>query len=416
MTILHKAAMSCLFFTTLWNVVFGADLEKDYEQAKLVSISAWASMAAYDDKTGTLAQEELRSNHWKIDAIHYKTPHSDIKYKTFQKKDVLNGAKTLILSITGTSTAKDIKSDVHVHTQPYHDNDKKDDTVPLVHSGFNTYASELLSSPLPTTNRSVEQEVNEAQQVIVTGHSLGGAVATIMATRLEDKRNRSTHTLQVITFGAPSVGNKAYYDQEVKNIPIKAIAFKNDPVHKIVQDVLGRYGEYDKTILWEEPSCTTQFSHSIVTYVEEALHQYYDAKWAYEGTNSAPKAEHSEYPRHTLTYGPQIEIDVDDDSLQEEIPYIRGILEDHIQRSSQSTLSHIENKTPTNTSVIREYIHGYKVKHKDHIYRLEIERRVYTLTGKLLSSTFATTDTGEFPPLLAIIYCHQQLEKLEEEK
>lgn len=89
--------------------------------------------------------------------------------------------------------------------------------------------------------------------------------------------------------------------------------------------MLGRYGEYDKTILWEEPSCTTQFSHSIVTYVEEALHQYYDAKWAYEGTNSAPKAEHSEYPRHTLTYGPQIEIDVDDDSLQEEIPYIRGI-------------------------------------------------------------------------------------------
>lgn len=59
---------------------------KDYEQAKLVSISAWASMAAYDDKTGTLAQEELRSNHWKIDAIHYKTPHSDINTRHFKKR------------------------------------------------------------------------------------------------------------------------------------------------------------------------------------------------------------------------------------------------------------------------------------------------------------------------------------------
>lgn len=402
MTSMFKAAMSCLFFIPLCSVAFSSDVAKTYEQAKEISLSAWASMAAYDDKVGKLAQEELRSRQWKMDAVQYKTAHSDVKYKTFQKKDAQNGSQTLVFSIAGTSNTKDIKSDLHVHTQPYRDDDPKEDTLPLVHRGFNTYATDTLGAPWPTNEKdTVQGGLTHTPRVILTGHSLGGAVATIMATRLSDEGYLLDHTLQVITFGAPSVGNKAYYDEEVRPISVKAIAFKNDPVHTIVQDVLGRYGEYTDTITWNEPTCTAQFSHSVVAYVEKSLHQYYDAKWAYEHQESATRTEKSEENRHEQVY-----IDIrTDDELKAEIPYIQSVLEDHLHREKPVVDTQIER--------VEEYVRGYTVKHKEHTYRLELERRIYGPSGNLLSSMMTTTDTRSFPPLVATLYCQYQLERKE---
>ncbi len=60
----------------------------------------------------------------------------------------------------------------------------------------------------------------EGQQVIVTGHSLGGALATIAALDLQYNLGRK-HDLrfEVYTFGAPRVGNRAMVESYNGRIP-----------------------------------------------------------------------------------------------------------------------------------------------------------------------------------------------------
>lgn len=61
---------------------------------------------------------------------------------------------------------------------------------------------------------------DKKQKVIVTGHSLGGALATLAAYDLELHASVPAHKLECYTFGAPRVGNYPFaydYDQRVPN-------------------------------------------------------------------------------------------------------------------------------------------------------------------------------------------------------
>ena len=72
-------------------------------------------------------------------------------------------------------------------------------TASDTHAGFENYATLLMAQmwaagvPLPA-----------GQPVVVTGHSLGGAVATIMAAQLQDQ----LPLLELVTFGSPRPGGR----------------------------------------------------------------------------------------------------------------------------------------------------------------------------------------------------------------
>ena len=55
------------------------------------------------------------------------------------------------------------------------------------------------------------------RRLYLTGHSLGGAVASLVAERLVEKGVPKAQ-VPVITFGAPAVGNKAFADVYGKRI------------------------------------------------------------------------------------------------------------------------------------------------------------------------------------------------------
>ena len=91
------------------------------------------------------------------------------------------------------------------------------------HSGFESRASELA----PAIEKLMPQEV---QTVKFSGHSLGGAVAQILAVKTKEKHPE--YKIETITFGAPPVGNKAYAERiqratDGNNI---RVVTANDPV------------------------------------------------------------------------------------------------------------------------------------------------------------------------------------------
>ncbi len=101
--------------------------------------------------------------------------------------------KEVIVSFRGTNEPKDIISNVSAElvTRP--------GCLGKVHQGF--YRDE------EKVSRAILEAVSGARVIHVTGHSLGGALATLFAQRLSDS---GYPVGQVATFGAPRCGDSRY--------------------------------------------------------------------------------------------------------------------------------------------------------------------------------------------------------------
>jgi hypothetical protein len=104
--------------------------------------------------------------------------------------------------------AIDLAIDFSAGTVPYAENDPNN----LVHEGFFTSVQvmESLEGLTALDNTTLHEIINNAENsddlFLVTGHSLGGGIATLYAARLID-RGVKRDNLLVYTFGAPSAGN-----------------------------------------------------------------------------------------------------------------------------------------------------------------------------------------------------------------
>lgn len=74
----------------------------------------------------------------------------------------------------------------------------------LAHTGFYASWAEVASRVLAAV--AAAKAANPTYQVVVTGHSLGGAVATLAAAYLRE----DGHAADLYTYGSPRVGNRAF--------------------------------------------------------------------------------------------------------------------------------------------------------------------------------------------------------------
>lgn len=115
----------------------------------------------------------------------------------------------IVLSFRGTeaTSIKDIKADAKAMTTPC-------DSGGRIHSGFKT-AFEQISFDVETT---LKEERFQDRPLFITGHSLGGALATVAAKKLSHKGGLAA----CYTFGSPRVGDEDW----IKNI--------KTPIYRVV--------------------------------------------------------------------------------------------------------------------------------------------------------------------------------------
>jgi hypothetical protein len=119
-----------------------------------------------------------------------------------------------LIGIRGTHGFSDVTTDLDGRSSEYSNG-------LTVHNGFLGYAKaiEKTDSYKKLIDKiRTSQAKEETYEVLVTGHSLGGAAATLVKANLEENLPASASQISAITFGAPPVGNKEFADRYGNNV------------------------------------------------------------------------------------------------------------------------------------------------------------------------------------------------------
>ena len=129
-----------------------------------------------------------------------------------------SNANNIFIVFRGTepNQMKDILADVKAWRKPAREKG-------LVHFGFAQALDKVYDNIVQWLS---EQKLDGERNITCTGHSLGAALATIMASRLDAN--------ELYTFGSPRIGNRAFV-KEMNNDGIKHYRFvnNNDIVTKV---------------------------------------------------------------------------------------------------------------------------------------------------------------------------------------
>jgi len=148
--------------------------------------------------------------------------------------DIHEATDTLIVAFRGTKTWSDLVADITIYKDklidvcytPYylkHERPRSRD-LPYVHQGFYEIFNLMKYEFLNVVNNylygeSTEHRVSTKKRIVVTGHSLGGAISVIASAMLYAHYHHLVEDdllwIENITFGAPKVGNaefKRIYD------------------------------------------------------------------------------------------------------------------------------------------------------------------------------------------------------------
>ena len=106
----------------------------------------------------------------------------------------------IVIAISGTHGFRDIVTDLNVFKKKFEDTDAK------VHGGF--YTQFLGLKPMIEKRVKLILKNTTVDEILITGHSLGGAVAAMFGAYLEAKFE--DQDFRVITFGCPKPGNSDF--------------------------------------------------------------------------------------------------------------------------------------------------------------------------------------------------------------
>ncbi len=196
---------------------------------------AYEKFESDDDKELTLFKARLQGGGFRLIA-------------TFNSKDtdtqafLAAGDEFAVLAFRGTEVTKkqDVKTDVKAM--------KVSTLEGRVHTGFNK-AYDSVADAIANSLLGMDE-----LPLYITGHSLGGALATVAAQRLEKDPRFSEWIAACYTFGSPRVGNDQY-DRSLKS-PVYRVVNTTDIVTVVPLNLMGYTHIGDVRFLERDPQVT----------------------------------------------------------------------------------------------------------------------------------------------------------------
>ena len=273
---MKKFLAAFMFCVALMNSATASD-ELDPTELRLVC--AICSMGAYSADESYLMRSMLNERGWTIEKISQKTNRADARAYLVSK----GNAK--ILAVAGTENLKDVEVDFRVGRVHLNDNaaplapkEKNVGDKFFVHRGFRDYADVVLSDGLAERLKT-SLEKNPQETLYLTGHSLGGSVATIMAIRLTDLGVDKSR-LKTITFGAPAVGSHGLANVYNDKLDLTRVVMGGDVIKKSLR-ALG-YVHFGKALAYQQNITDDHMAHKMAVYLDCAIRDYVNAGGSFQ--------------------------------------------------------------------------------------------------------------------------------------
>ncbi|BBB92094.1 MAG TPA: lipase family protein [Methylomusa anaerophila] len=392
-----------------------------YQEAREVFIAAAACMATYNDRYGGFAMSALQQEGWEIIPFVQKGKYADARF-LFAKKIFPDSSHPFyLLAVTGTETEKDIRVDLSWDKIPFATKSSLSiNQLPKVHQGFYQYLRTAGEAEVVDEENGRPQDLlnillaHPEQKIYLTGHSLGGAVVTLAAASLLEAGVKPQQ-IEVITFGAPAVGNTAFKDLFEARLNLTRITIHGDPIPLALQRIPGGYTQFGQETSWKKPDYIGQNPHDIASYLDLAMKQYYHIRQAAVQAGALSLPDDSAASRET----PTVYIAPVKNSLPEELhaefSYMQEVLQDEYRdilpgyifdKAASATDDPIQKARSLGCqwAIITEF-QADRLKDKNNEYYISMLQAVYRISDKtLIDAAGYGTSTRNLTPLEAFFH------------
>ena len=245
----------------------------DAQQTLLAAAACWSS---YYHGAGMV--DYLRAAGWELEFVDAKGEYAATHFMLGRK-----AGQPVLVAIRGSADIADWKNNLATSQVPFGGATHAQSlllrgkelpaTYPKVHKGFNDYADVMLGQ---LVQRGVVRQLRQdtKTRLLLTGHSLGGAVATLLAERLV-LLGVPKDRMQVVSFGAPAVANQAFVAQYGDAIRLLRVTTSADPIPGSLQTLRGGYQQFGLHVHYKLSPRDNAMQHYMDLYLDRAADDYY---------------------------------------------------------------------------------------------------------------------------------------------
>ena len=163
-------------------------------------------------------QEQIKWNEYGLELVSWIE-----NKKSDTQGFVATRDKAIYVVWRGSESKKDFQNDASIDKVPFLNDGEK------VHIGFKYCWESVVGDTYDAIDTALENLQGETTDIVVCGHSLGGAVATLYAHSI--KKHYPHYNVKCVTIGSPRVGNKTFKENyDSYEIDTLRIVHNNDLV------------------------------------------------------------------------------------------------------------------------------------------------------------------------------------------
>ena len=395
---------------------------------------ALLDMMAYKSQLNEVIRDVISDFGYEI--VNYK--HEDEKAATnfillrSKEPGELTGKFLNIVAVPGTEKMKDVEVDLRFQKvlfggsvpsefEQYAKTEKTTSAQPLVHKGFNDYTQTAFFTPKEDGSLGVDPLMDiiykDNEELILTGHSLGGAVAVLLGTRMECM-GIPPGSIQVVTFGAPAVGNKTFANEYGNVVKHTRYTMSGDPVHGLLQFIKAGYEQTGEEIKCKRNPNSLKFSHNMSEYLDSSIRNLLDTLEAENEDLHNHAAVNDTAKIFSLPGKPvkgraylapavvNIPDDIDNDAvyMKQLTELIEGYEFDE-SVDGEETDERAQNAAAIRTScdrICRVSIGAKQLTRK--VYQITVQEDISDPYGNIISTQTCGTTTDNLSPIEAVLY------------
>lgn len=389
----------------------GLNVSRAYLDTYFTAVAAASCVGVYlPDKSSEFSY--LRSYGWDIEPKVTKAGEVETNFAVAENYFPEMGKRVFLVTFRGSASGGDWKQNFKTHQVNFAGNDiasmeaaaktEVPENAPAVHAGFNEYTLAMMKTSVLDANGKLSGVFKTAMEdpdtfLVITGHSLGGAAATLLGERLVSL-GMPKDRFMVITFGAPAVGNAAFAEAYGDKIRLLRISNRKDPIPGSLQTFFGGYKQFGEKINYSMTAKVSSVQHDMTMYFDYSVNQLYkafDEEVAAGRLKDLPNVRETDgVPKVALWVAAPEKLDYVayvTDIKRMLIDEYRRVLPSYIvlDKALHMSAGHVDELESKSRLAGADYIvicgiDGRRSREQEYWY-LELQQSIFTADGKMLS-------------------------------